>query len=233
MSLLCNIRELELEGFFGEEKQITVILLLYPLNIFPGVQLNAWQPSGVLPWVCIQQSAGLTHCPLITPDQRTLIVSQEWKWPMLGRVLATKIQTPGPGKCYGGDSSRTGWEQCCQCMALLKVGLDPQTERASEIWDSRAVSVLYVFIRVQMLRKAIWSEGKSMKTPTCDYAKCKVCLDACAFSLRWLSHDYKKPIRDKSVVMQSICHVFQFCFCACVYLQENQVTKREHIKHYL
>lgn len=93
MSLLCNIRELELEGFFGEEKQITVILLLYPLNIFPGVQLNAWQPSGVLPWVCIQQSAGLTHCPLITPDQQTLIVSQEWKWPMLGRVLATKIQT--------------------------------------------------------------------------------------------------------------------------------------------
>lgn len=203
MPLLCNIRELE--GFFGEEMQSTVILLLYPLNIFIWVQLTAWQPSGVSPWVCIQQPSGLTHCPLITPDQQTLTVSQEWKWPMLGRVLAAKIQihvdmadameVRAPGEA-GGSAVSAGY--CCRWA-----------------WNPRLKGLLRSKIVQQSVSCMSSSEckcwgkhyeegGKSMETPTCDYAKCKVWLDVCAFSLRWLSHDYKKPTREKSVVMQFV-----------------------------
>lgn len=91
MPLLCSIREPE--GFSGEGKQSTIILLQCPLNILLWVQLTAWQSSGVSPWLCIQQSSGLTHCPLIAPDQQAQTLSKEWKWPMLGRILAAKIQT--------------------------------------------------------------------------------------------------------------------------------------------
>lgn len=75
---------------------------------------------------CIQQPSGLTHCPLLTPHQPTLTVSQEWKWPMLGRVLAAKMYTCRPGRSCGGESSRRGWGQCCQRMVLLQVSLDLQ-----------------------------------------------------------------------------------------------------------
>lgn len=49
-------------------------------------------------------------------------------------------------------------------------------------------------------------------------------LDACIFALRWLSHDYKQPTRDKTVIAQSICQTFfLFWFRVCVYLKKGKI----------
>jgi len=101
-------------------------------------------------------------------------------------------------------SYKTGWGQCCWGVGLLHVGLGPQTERAS--------GVLQPVSCISSLGCRCWGkqyeEGKKawahkfMKTPTCNYEKCKVWLDVCVLSLRRISHDYKQPARDKSVITQ-------------------------------
>lgn len=100
-----------------------------------------------------------------------------------------------PDRCYGGNSYKIGWEQCWWCVGLLHVGLDPQTERTCGV-QQPALCISSPGWKCWGKQYEEWKKPwahKFMKTSTCDYAKCKVWLNICVFSLGWHSHDYKQP----------------------------------------
>lgn len=76
-----------------ETKQSTMILLQYPYNNLLWVQIIAWHPSGVLPWLCIQQSSSeLARFPWKTPEHQTITIVKEWRRSLIGRLLAANTQ---------------------------------------------------------------------------------------------------------------------------------------------